>query len=45
MTNRSDDDIREEVNLADDQMESGTKYPGMSYEEGVIGGVRWRSER
>lgn len=39
---RTDEEIDEQLNRAQDQVEAGgTKVPGMSYEEGVDAALRW----
>jgi hypothetical protein len=39
---RSDDEINEVLNKADDVLETGrSRYPGMTYEEGVANAIRW----
>lgn len=37
----SSNDIDEQLNLANEGFESGTKFPGMSYEEGVKAALEW----
>ncbi len=38
---RTENEIDEVLNKADEQLDSGTKWPGMSYEEGVAAALRW----
>ncbi len=38
---RTDKEIEEVMGRAVDQLENGTKWPGMSYEEGVDAALRW----
>lgn len=38
---RSQDEVDEQLNRADDALDSGSRYPGMTYEEGVANGIRW----
>lgn len=41
-TERSRDEIEEQVNLAHDSIDQGsTRWPGMSYEDGVDATLRW----
>ena len=37
----SEKEINDQLNLADEAFDGGTKVPGMSYEEGVAAGIRW----
>lgn len=41
---RSDTEIDEVLNQAWDYIEAGSRYPGMTYEEGVIAVVDWLFE-
>ncbi len=39
-------DIRNVLGAADDQVEKGvSKWPGMTYEDGVAATIRWMTER
>ena len=38
---RSEEEINEQLNKASDGMDNGSKYPGMSFEEGVSEAIRW----
>lgn len=38
---RSDKEIDAVLNQAAEQIEEGSKWPGMSYEQGVEAGVKW----
>ena len=38
---RSEDEINDVLNKASEQIDSGTKWPGMSYEEGVRNAIYW----
>lgn len=37
-------EIDEQLNRADDQIDNGTKYPGIAFEEGVAQTIRWLLE-
>jgi hypothetical protein len=42
MIMRTDDEIDEQMNLAVDSIDAGrSKWPGMSYEQGVDAALRW----
>lgn len=41
MSTPTNTDIEDQQALADDAMENGSKFPGMSYEEGVSATIRW----
>lgn len=34
-------EIEEQIALAEESMDGGSKWPGMSYEEGVSAALRW----
>lgn len=38
---RSPDEVDEQLNAAADGMDNGSKWPGMSYEQGVDAALRW----
>ena len=38
---RTDEEIRAVVNLAHDGIDGGTKWRGMSYEQGIIAMIDW----
>ena len=39
---KTEDDLYEQIDLANDCINSGeSKYPGMSYEEGVKSAIEW----
>ena len=37
----TDEDIEDQLELACEQLEDGTRWPGMSYEDGVDAALRW----
>lgn len=38
---RSESEIDDAVNQAQEGVDQGTKWPGMSYEEGVVAALMW----
>ena len=38
---RSEEDIDEQINLAAERVGQGSRWPGMSYEQGVDSALRW----
>lgn len=38
---RTQDEIDKQLNLANEGIDEGTKYPGMSYEEGIQAMYDW----
>lgn len=38
---RSDDEINDQLNLAAEGLDSGSRWPGMSYEQGVDSALHW----
>lgn len=38
---RSDDEVDEQLNLAAEGVDGGSRWPGMSYEQGVEAALRW----
>jgi hypothetical protein len=38
---RSDDEVNEQLNLAAEGMDKGTRWAGMSYEQGVDAALHW----
>jgi len=41
MLKRTKSEIEEQLNKALDALDTGSKYPGMSYEEGVSAALDW----
>jgi hypothetical protein len=41
MIERSQSEIDDVRGVATDAMDAGSKYPGMSYEEGIIAALDW----
>lgn len=41
---RSDSEIDECLNKAMEALDTGSKWPGMSYEEGVEAAIKWLTE-
>lgn len=41
---RLEQEIDETINLAYEALDNGSKFPGMSYEEGIINATKWLSE-
>jgi hypothetical protein len=40
-TKRTNNEINEQLNLAADGVDQGSKFPGMSYEQGVENAINW----
>ncbi len=38
---RTDDEVNDQISKADEGQNQGSKFPGMSYEEGVIAALDW----
>jgi hypothetical protein len=38
---RTEDEIKEQIDVAEDESMNGTKFPGMSYEDGIIEALNW----
>jgi hypothetical protein len=38
---RTDDEVSEQMNLAIEGVDRGTRWPGMSYEQGVDAALSW----
>ena len=42
---RTSDEIETQIGLARDTFEEGSKYPGMTYEQGVEDALMWVTEQ
>ena len=41
MSKPTEDEVREEIDRANSSNEEGSRYPGMTYEEGVVAALGW----